>query len=495
MSTSEFLTRSHMPFSRNAILPILVPLILFLLPIPSGLQPYAWYYFAIFVGVIVGLILEPLPGGAVGLIGVTIITLFAKYVYFSPSELAQTGFNPVEQAITWGLSGFSNTTVWLIFGAFMFALGYEKTGLGKRLALLLVKKMGKKTLTLGYAILSADLILAPFTPSVTARSGGTIYPIIRNLPPLYGSLPNDISSRKIGSYLMWVAIASTCVTSSLFLTALAPNLLAMELVKNLVHVQISWWTWFISFVPVGIILLILIPLVTYWLYPPQIKIGEEVPKWASTQLKMMGRMSLQEIMLGILVIIALIMWIFFEKDISATTAALGVICLMLITRIVSWNDIIQNSSAWNTLVWFATLVALANGLNHVGFIAWLADSVAHHMQGFSPTLAILLFLTLFFFLHYLFASVTAHTVAVLPVMLAIGSTIPHVSVSQLSILLCLTLGIMGIITPYAIGPGPIYYGSGYLPSRDYWRLGLVFGLIYFITFILIGVPWVSFYMR
>ena len=176
--------------------------------------------------------LEPLPGGAIGLIGVTVVAVLSPYVLFSPAELAKPGFKAYNAAVTWALSGFSNTTVWLIFGAFMFALGYEKTGLGRRIALLLVKKMGRRTLTLGYAVAVADTILAPFTPSNTARSGGTIYPVIRNLPALYDSKPNDPSARRIGSYLMWVAIATTCVTSSMFLTGLAPNLLAIELVNK-----------------------------------------------------------------------------------------------------------------------------------------------------------------------------------------------------------------------------------------------------------------------
>ena len=125
---------------------------------------------------------EPLPGGAIGLIGVTLVAVLAPYVLFSPAELAKPGFKPVGDALKWALSGFSNGTVWLIFGAFMFALGYEKTGLGRRIALLLVRAMGRRTLTLGYAVTIADTILAPFTPSNTARSGGTIYPVIRNLP-------------------------------------------------------------------------------------------------------------------------------------------------------------------------------------------------------------------------------------------------------------------------------------------------------------------------
>ena len=121
----------------------------------------------------------------------------------------------------------------------MFAAGYDKTRFGRRLALILVKYLGRRSLTLGYAITFADLLLAPFTPSNTARSGGTIYPIIANLPPLYGSKPNDPSARKIGSYLMWVAITAACITSSMFLSALAPNLLALALVKSTVGIDIS----------------------------------------------------------------------------------------------------------------------------------------------------------------------------------------------------------------------------------------------------------------
>ena len=225
--------------SWKALAPIIVALAIALLPPPRGLAPYAWYYFAIFAGVIVGLMLEPLPGGAIGLIGVTVVTVLAQYVLFAPAELAKPGFKAYNAALTWALSGFSNSTVWLIFGAFMFALGYDKTGLGRRISLMLVKKMGRRTLTLGYAVTVADTILAPFTPSNTARSGGTIYPVIRNLPALYDSKPNDPSSRRIGSYIMWVAIATTCVTSSMFLTGLAPNLLAIELVNKTAKVAVT----------------------------------------------------------------------------------------------------------------------------------------------------------------------------------------------------------------------------------------------------------------
>ena len=219
----------------------------------------------------------------------------------------------------------------------MFALGYEKTGLGQRIALMLVKAMGRKTLTLGYAVVIADTILAPFTPSSTARSGGTIYPVIKNLPPLYDSKPDDPSMRRVGSYIMWVAIAATCVTSSMFLTALAPNLLAVELVRKTAKIEITWLDWFMYFAPVGILLLAVLPLLVYWIYPPQVKEGAEVQAWAAKELEKMGPLTRREIMLAVLVVIALVLWIFRGDEVNATTAALIIISLMLLTNVVTWE--------------------------------------------------------------------------------------------------------------------------------------------------------------
>jgi len=473
-----------------AIAPVAVAVLIALFPAPEGLAQHAWYFFAIFVGVIVGLMFEPLPGGAIGLIGITLVTVLSPYVFFGADQLAKPGFSAARAALAWALSGFSNATVWLIFGAFMFALGYEKTGLGRRIALLLVRAMGRKTLALGYAVAIADTLLAPFTPSNTARSGGTIYPVIRNLPALYDSKPNDPSMRRIGSYLMWVALAATCVTSSLFLTGLAPNLLAVELVKKTAKVDLAWMDWFIAIAPAGILLLAATPLLAYWLYPPEVKEGAEVPAWAAKELEKMGPLSRREMLLGGLVVIALLLWIFGGNFMEATTAAIVVISLMLLLKVVTWDDITANKAAWNTLAWFATLVALADGLNRVGFIKWFADSVAAHMAGFSPLAALIALLLINFLSHYLFASVTAHVTAMIPVLLVVGSTVPDMNMATLSLLLCLQLGIMGVITPFATGPSPVYYGSGYLPSADYWRLGAIFGALFLVVFMVVSVPWV-----
>ncbi len=470
----------------KAIAPVLLWLALLLVPTPTGLSAEAWSYFALFAGVILGLILEPMPAAAIGLVGVAVASAFR---YVEPSAAS---------SVSWALSGFSNRTVWLIFGAYVFSIGYGKTGLGRRIALHLVKALGSRTLGLGYAIALADLVLAPGTPSNTARSAGIIFPVISSIPGLYGSEPGA-TSRRMGSYLMWTAFAATAVTSSMFITALAPNALALSIVRTTTSVDISWTDWFVGFLPIGVILLFLVPGLCYLLYPPEIRTSREVPLWAAGELKRMSRFSRPELTMAVLVLAAIALWITGDNSqislpllgsnfIDPTGVVLLVVAAMVLTRVVTWSDIIGHPGAWNILVWFATLVALADGLNRVGFIEWLARIAAKPLAGLDPVVAMGLLVALFFFIHYFFASLSAHTAAVLPVVLAVGTGIPGLPIRTFALLLVYSLGLMGVISPYATGPAPIYYASGFVSRADFWRLGLIFGLIYLTALLLIGIP-------
>jgi citrate:succinate antiporter/L-tartrate/succinate antiporter len=484
-----------MKLNWKVIIPLAVWAVLVLYEVifgaPTGLTRSAWWYFALFAAVILGLILEPIPAAAIGLIGVTVAAAM-RYVNASSST-----------SITWALSGFQDTTVWLIFGAFVFSMGYNKTGLGRRIALLLVKWLGGRTLGLGYAITLSDLVLSPGTPSNTARSGGTIFPVIRNIPALYGSEPNTPSARKIGAYIMWTAIAATCVTSSMFITSLAPTAAALAIVKTTTKVDVNWLQYAIGFLPVGIVLLVLVPLLVYMIYPPEIKASKEIPQWAAGELAKMGSISRGEIIMIVLVVLAIFLWItgsnalielpyFGTNFINATTVVLVGIVLMLVTGVVTWEDILANKSAWNVLVWFATLVTLASGLSTVGFVGWFAKLASAPMKGMDPIMVIVLLVLLFFFIHYFFASLTAHTNAVLPLVLGVGvALLPANLVLPFALLCVYSLGLMGIISPYATGPSPIYYGSGYITRTDYWKLGLIFGIVFVAALLIIGIPYLT----
>ncbi len=461
------------------LLPVAVGVSLALVPAPDGLTQAAWRYFALFAAVVVGLVLEPLPASGVGFIGMALA---------AASRLAAP--DP-EASLKLALSGFANGTVWLVFAAFMFALGYEHTGLGKRIALLLVRRLGGRTLGLGYAIMLADLVLAPFTPSNTARSAGTIFPIIRNIPPLYDSYPGP-TARRIGGYVIWTEFAATAVTSSMFLTGLAPNLLALGLVEKTIGYRFTMGEWVLGFLPIGLLLIAVLPWLIYKVYPPTITGGVHVPQWAASELAKMGPVSRNELTMASLALLAISLWIFGGQVMEAATVALIVISLMLALRLVSWQEMVAHKDAWNVLVLLATLFGLAEGLNKVGFVGWFAKGAAAALVGLSPTAVMAALVAVFFLVHYMFASITAHATALLPVVLAAGASVPGVPVKAFALLLCYSLGLMGIITPYATGPAPVFYASGYVSRKEFWTLGLVFGLLFLSALIGIGIPYLQY---
>jgi L-tartrate/succinate antiporter len=447
--------------------PVIVAALLAILPTPEGLTPQAWYFLSIFVGVVVGLIIEPVPAALVGLSGVALV---AALGLVDPSPAANRA---------WALSGFSNGVIWLIFAAFMFALGYQKTGLGKRISLHLIRFLGKSTLGLGYAIAFSDAILAPFMPSNTARSAGTIYPIASNIPPMFDSTP-DKDPRRMGAYLSWVGISATCVTSSMFLTALAPNLLAVDMIQKSSGIAISWGDWAAVMIPAMLPLFILTPWLGYVLYPPTLKHSPEAPAWAAEELDKMGRTSTKELMMLGYAVLALIFWIFGKQlHVDSTVAAISVLSLMVLTGVITWQDVISNKGAWNVLTWFATLVAMASGLKKTGILDWVGNIISSNLAGMSPVSVIVMLVILFFVLHYFFASTTAHTTALLPLFMATAAPLlPPELLPKVALMLAGSLGLMGIITPYATGPSPIWYGAGFISQARWWALGAVFGLIY-----------------
>jgi anion transporter len=476
-----------MKLTWKVVVPLVIWAAIYLLPVPAGLNANQWHYFAVFAAVIAGLIVEAMPVGAVGIIGLTVAGVMG-YVEPDPNK-----------SLRWMLGGFSEPTVWLIVGAFVFSIGYRKSGLGNRIALVLVRSLGRSTLGLGYAVALSDLALAPATPSNTARSGGTIYPIISNIPRIYGSEPGPTAGR-IGTYVMWTAFAATAVTSSMFLTSLAPNAAALAIAKRTVGVDVNWAQWFIGFAPLGVPLILLVPLLSYAVCRPQVKESPEISAWAAGELKTIGPMSRSEWIMAALVVMAMFLWITGSSPdieipllganyINATTVVFLVISLMLITGIVEFADIIAEKSAWEVFFYFTSLLTLASGLNEIGFIKWVATEYAKPLATLSPTVAMVLLVALFFWIHYFFSSITSHAATVLPVVLAVGSGIPGMPVPVLTLLCVYSLGLMGVISPYATGPAPMYFGSGYIGKGDFWKFGLIFGVVYFAGLLAIVMPW------
>lgn len=460
---------------RKFILPIVVGLVIWALtPFkPESLDTQAWYMFAIFVATIIACITQPMPIGAVSIIGFTIMVL--------------VGIIDTKTAV----QGFGNNSIWLIAMAFFISRGFVKTGLGRRIALQFVKLFGKKTLGLAYSLVGVDLILAPATLSNTARAGGIMFPIIKSLSESFGSKPDDGSERKMGAFLIFTEFQGNLITSAMFLTAMAGNPLAQNLAESTAHVHITWMNWFLAALVPGLVSLIVIPFIIYKIYPPTVKETPNAKSWADHELEKMGKISLAEkFMIGIF-IIALALWVTGSFiNIDATLTAFIALSLLLITGVLTWKDILNETGAWNTLVWFSVLVLMADQLNKLGFIPWLSKVIANSLGSFSWPIVLIILLIFYFYSHYLFASATAHVSAMYAALLGVA-----VAAGAPPLLSALMLGFFGNLlastTHYSSGPAPILYASGYVTQKRWWTMNFVLGLVYFIIWIGLGSIWMK----
>ena len=449
---------------------VLVGLIIWFLPVPAGVKPEAWKLLAIFVATILGFILQPMPIGAIALISVG-ITGFLKVV--KPADI---------------LSGFGNTTIWLIVSAFLFAKGFIKTGLGKRIAYKIMAAIGDSSLKLGYAMVLSDLIVAPATPSNTARAGGILFPIVRSLCSAFESEPGP-SARKIGSYLMKTTFQGNCITSAMFITSVAPNSLAVALASQTAGVTISWGTWALACILPGLVSLLIAPYLIYKIYPPELKYTPEAKDLAKKELLKMGPMSKNEKIVAFVFVLALALWATasFTK-LDATMVALVCVGIMLVGQAIEWNDVIEEKGAWDTLIWMGALMSLAGALNKLGLIAWFAKMIAGGIAGVPWMTALGILLVAYMYSHYAFASLSAHVTAMYAAFLAVAVAAgapPFLAAMGLGVI----SGLMGGLTHYATGPAPIYFGAGYIPQGTWWKIGFVMSVVNMIVFIGLGGVW------
>lgn len=459
---------------RGFIWPVIVGVILWLLtPMKPAAVPVAgWHMFALFVGTIIACITRPLPIGGVSILAFALTVL--------------TGTLPMDKAIL----GFGNSSIWMIAMAFFIARGFIKTGLGRRIALNFVRLFGKKTLGLAYSLIGVDLIMAPATPSNTARAGGVLYPIIKSLAQSFGSDPKDGTERKIGSFLVFAEYHGDMITAAMFMTAMAANPLVQTLAKSS-GVNISWGGWFLAALVPGIISLIVVPWLIYKMYPPEIKETPNAKQWAEKELDQMGKMTLPEKLMAVIFIIALVLWMTGSlTKIDASLAAFLTLGLLLVVGVLSWTDVLHETGAWNTLTWFAVLVMMAGSLTTLGFIPWLSSSIGSMLHGMSWFLVLAILIVFFFYSHYLFASSTAHVTAMYSALLAVA-----ISAHVPPMLAALLLGFFGNLnastTHYASGPAPVLFGSGYVPQNKWWSLNLVLGVFYLVVWIGIGSLWMK----
>ncbi len=430
------------------------------LPAPVGVAVDAWHLFAIFVATIVGIMLQPLPMGAVAVLAITAVTL--------------TGTLGLGQA----LSGFSNRVIWLVVTAFFIARGFMNTGLGARIAYSFMRLLGRRTLGLGYSMIATDLVLAPAIPSITARAGAVIYPIVRSVAEAYDSRPGNGTERRIGAFLIQNSFQGNLITSAMFLTAMAANPLSVQMAADQ-GIPITWARWALAASVPGILSLLVVPLVLYKLYPPQIRDTPGAAGMARARLAAMGPTKRSEwIMLGtFLLLLLLLLWIFGKPlQVGGTVTALVGLSVLLLTRVLSWDDILRERGAWDTFLWLSTLVMMGSFLGKLGLVAWFSGTVSGLFSGVGWMPAFLGLSLVYFYSHYFLAGNTAHISSMYAVFLATS-----VTVGTPPLLAALVLGffsnLFSSMTHYGTGPAPVLFGAGYVTLAAWWKLGALISVV------------------
>lgn len=475
-----------------ALVASMILLVLLLLPCPAGLAPNAWTLVAIFLTTIVAIILKVMPIGVMALMAIVIVALTQVTSTSSKGAMADA------------LSSFSSPLIWLIVVAILISRGLKKTGLGSRIGLIFIAMLGKRTIGIGYGLTVCELVLAPFTPSNTARGGGIVHPIMKSIANAFQSEPADGTQGRVGTYLALVNYHANPITSAMFLTATAPNPLVVDFVARASGQQfhLTWTTWALCMVLPGMVCLLLMPLVIYVLSPPLLKSTPDAVAYARGELARMGVLAPKEkVMLGTFGLL-LVLWAnlpaiafgpMFMLD--PTVVAFFGLFVLIITGTLDWNDVLSETSAWDTLIWFGALVMLAEQLNKLGVTAWGAaamnDAIVTSGMGWTTIGTILLLA--FVFSHYLFASTTAHITAMMLAFLLVGA---HLLPAEYLVpfLLMMTAGssIMMTLTHYATGTSPIIFGSGYVTMGTWWRVGFVMCVIELAIFALVGGAWWKF---
>lgn len=465
---------------------VAIPLLLWYMSPPEGLSIQAWRMFSIYLAAIVGLVLKPFNEP------VTILSAVAAtaLLFDNPSG---------------ALGGYADATTWLVFAAFTLSAAFVNTGLGRRIAYILIGKLGHTTLGLGYVTAFLDLTVAPATPSNTARAGGIVFPIMNSVAVALGSHPGE-TARKVGSYLMVNTYMVTKATSFMFLTAMAPNGLAGDYMRKILKVDLNWMFWFKALFVPGMVVLLVTPLVVYLLNKPELhKVDNK--RISAEGLMTLGPMTKREKYLVGVFIAALLGWMmpsvlkeFFgitsmlgiKIALNATSIAVGVMVMTFLLGIMTWDEMLKNSGGWSTLIWFGGIVGLSNVLTKLKFFEWLAEAMKSLMNfGDNGTLALWIIVFASILVRYLFASGTAYVAAMLPVFLTVGLA-AGVNPVALSLALAASNSYAGAVTHYGGAAAPIIFGAGYNDTKSWWIVGGIIALLSYLIMMTVGMGWWKF---
>lgn len=444
-------------------------IVVYLIPKPDSVKPEGWRLTGIFFATIVGSIMQPIPGGALVLLAVTLSAVF--------------GGLTVEQA----LAGYADKSVWLVMAAFFISRALINTGLARRVALFFVRLFGKSSLGVAYALSLSDMLLAGMIPSNGARSGGVILPIARSIAELYGSTPGATAT-VLGSFLLTAVYQSICVTSAMFYTGQASNPIAARIAGGFGY-EVTWASWLRAAIVPGAVSMLVIPWIVMRLNRPSVVRTPEAAAFAGRELEAMGPLQRGEKILTVVFIVVCGLWStssWSKIDITVTALCGGI--ALIVTGVLSWEDVKGERAGWDIFVWYGGLIRLSQALNEAGVTTAFAQGVGNMFRGYGWMGLFLIAIVIYFYAHYAFASITAHLLSMFPpflaVLLAKGAPIGLMVFA----FACFANFAAGL-TNYGTTPSPIFFAQGYVPLKKWWQVGAVVSVANLLIWMTVGFGW------
>jgi len=377
--------------------------------------------------------------------------------------------------------------------AFLVANAVVKSGLGRRISLLVVSAFGRSTLGLAYSIFFTDALIAPAFPSNTAR-GGVLYPIILSLAQNAGSRPEDAETRRMGGYLMFCGMASLSVSSALWLTATSANPIGVSLAAQS-GMKITFGTWLLASSVPALATILLLPLILSRLFPPGVNDTPDAPAVARKELHSMGPLTRDEWIVAVTFGVMVTGWVMADSlRLSLTAVAFAGLGVLLATNVLTLDDINLQGSTLVTFLWLAVLFALSGQLNELGFMGYVGERLTALLGGLAWPVAYVVLLVLYVLMHYMFVSQAAQVLALFGVFLdvAVRAGVP---VSLMTFALLFASSYFSTITPQAGSQNVIFVGSNYLTQGELYWLGLLTTGFCLLVFLVLGTPWLLFVAR
>lgn len=366
-----------------------------------------------------------------------------------------------------GFITFAEPVVWLIWASFFVADAVIKTGLGTKLAYLIVTKFGNTALKLSYSLAFVDVLLAPLIPSNTARIGGVLFPVSESLIKSF-----DLKKTpKMSRYLTSSVYLCTVVTSAIYLTGIASSPLSNRMAEKWGG-SLTWLEWFKLSVGPGFICIAAIPYILKKFYRLDETENREIKKYIQSAVSP-GPLNKEQKITLLTLIGMIIGWVLEPyTNLPAVVIIFAGLSNLLYCKIIDWKAMMANRTAWDTLIWFGALLKLADLVADTGIFQILSSSLGSSVSHFTPVFAAFIIYSLYYALHYFFASSTAHVSALFtPFFLAMTKV--GLEPKLAGYLLGTAGSLFACLTHYGNGSAPLLFSKGYVSVKEWWVSGLI----------------------